>query len=410
MKISKLFIQESIIVLTILMLTLSNGLLKRPILILFFSTMVYFCVSKISNIRFAKDLIKKSWPLLIVYLWCFISVTWSPWPQKTLYELGWQMIVYIYVILFIITLLRVDNTKVVRFITVSWVILTTFLVLSLDVVHGRVLEVTGAFYSKNNLGPVIGMMVFYFLFAIKRWDIVNIGIISLVVILLVMTFSKTSIAVTFIILCVSSILNNKRWQALPAASRFFLFSPVRIALWIAAIVVPVLLAINYNWIFDILYSNLEDDWLTGRGRLWIVMLNQSFGHLLYGMGYASVWGVGDYNVIQDTILAKYAAEWVDKLAASDGGYIDMFIAIGSVGVGLFAHLIFDFYKTYFRIVSLGKTDKFTSLAFCIGTFAVINNITETTFLLAASFSWFNFILAYLLLKTKILIDVEKKYE
>ncbi|MCE0493307.1 hypothetical protein [Vibrio salinus] len=409
MKISKLFIQESIIISTVLMLTLSNGLLKRPILFFFFIVLGCFCANKKIKIQFSYDLIKKSLPLLFVFCWCFISSFWSQWPGKTLYELVWQLLLYLYVVFFIATFLSVDNVKSIRILSVFWVVLTFTLVLKNDLAHGRILEISGAFANKNNLGPIIGMMIFYYIFSINRWDFIRVSMLCCVFFLLLMTLSKTSIATTILILGVSFFLNNGS-KYFSDKARLTFFFPIRLLFWVAAIILPILIITNHDFIFSFLYTHLQDDWLTGRGRLWLVMLNQSFGHLLYGMGYASVWGLGDNNLIQETELAKYSIEWVDKLAASDGGYVDIFIAIGAVGFGLFVFVIIDFFKTYIHIITLGKADKYTWLGFCVGTFSVINNITETTFLLAASFSWFNFIFAYLLLKAKVLIDIDKKYE
>ncbi|HIH0818982.1 TPA: hypothetical protein ACYHSI_003545, partial [Vibrio cholerae] len=149
-------------------------------------------------------------------------------------------------------------------------------------------------------------------------------------------------------------------------------------------------------ILDYFYYNINEDFLTGRGRLWITMILHAENYLITGFGFNSVWGKGEWSEVYDTELYLNSPLWVEVLAASDGGYIDIIISLGIIGFFLFLLYIAD---TLVKILMLNDTKlKFFMLSILI--FSVLHNITETTFLLSTNVIWFLFLLITNLTITK----------
>ncbi|WP_159440423.1 O-antigen ligase family protein [Vibrio ruber] len=334
---------------------------------------------------------------MIVFVWCAVTAQWSPWPKVTYYELFWQLILFVYVTLFVIHFGVIHTRRVVYYTFCIWLFLTCLLVFKNDLLAGRVLEISGAFANKNNLGPIISVFLFFYLYSVQRWNLWRVGMLLVTFLLLLATLSKTSIVLFVLVTFLAQVIFY--WDKL-LVSRFrrLYYGSGRMVAFGVSIACVLMLLLYYRDMVDWLLMHVRDEWLTGRGKLWLVMLNQSYEKLFFGVGYSAVWGLGDNNLIQDTELAKYAPEWVEKLAASDGGYIDMLISIGAIGTALFIYTICDFFMTFYRSLQTQKNVAITKLCFCVGTFVVLNNVTETKFLLGSGFSWFCFLFCYVLLK------------
>ncbi|WNJ96094.1 O-antigen ligase family protein [Vibrio ruber] len=380
----------------LLFLTLSNGLFKRPILTLYL--LIFLLLSlRPSVIKQIVSLCRRCYPLMIVFAWCAVTAQWSPWPKVTYYELFWQLILFVYVTLFVIHFGVIHTRRVVYYTFCIWLFLTCLLVFKNDLLAGRVLEISGAFANKNNLGPIISVFLFFYLYSVERWNLWRVGMLLVTFLLLLATLSKTSIVLFVLVTLLAQVIFY--WDKL-LVSRFrrLYYGSGRVVAFGVSIACVLMLLLYYRDMVDWLLMHVRDEWLTGRGKLWLVMLNQSYEKLFFGVGYSAVWGLGDNNLIQETELAKYAPEWVEKLAASDGGYIDMLISIGAIGTALFIYTICDFFMTFYRSLQTQKNVAITKLCFCVGTFVVLNNVTETKFLLGSGFSWFCFLFCYVLLK------------
>ncbi|MBF4318273.1 hypothetical protein EAY30_25710 [Vibrio anguillarum] len=139
---------------------------------------------------------------------------------------------------------------------------------------------------------------------------------------------------------------------------------------------------------DYIYYHIDDDFLTGRGKLWLTMLLHAEDKLISGFGFNSVWGKGDWSEIYDTDLYLHNPLWVEALAASDGGYIDLIISIGIIGLFLF---LFYTTNSFLRVLMLKNVNsKFFMITTL--TFILLHNVSETTFLLSINILWFLFIL------------------
>ncbi|WP_038178103.1 O-antigen ligase family protein [Vibrio rhizosphaerae] len=380
----------------LLFLTLSNGLFKRPILTLYLLMFLGLSLRP-ALIKQMFSLCRRCYPLMIVFVWCAVTAQWSPWPKVTYYELFWQLILFGYVTLFVLHFYAINARRVVYYTFCFWLCCTYLLVMKNDVLAGRVLEISGAFANKNNLGPIISVFLFFYLYSVQRWNLWRVGMLLATFLLLLATLSKTSIALFVLVIVLAWLIFS--WDRL-LIHRFrrFYYGSGRIVAFGVSVTLVLLFVLYYRDLVDWVLTHVREEWLTGRGKLWLVMLNQSYEKLFLGVGYSAVWGLGDNNLIQETELAQYAPEWVEKLAASDGGYVDMLISIGAIGTALFVYTICDFFMTFYTSLRTQKNVAITKLCFCVGTFVVLNNVTETKFLLGSGFSWFCFLFCYVLLK------------
>ena len=147
-----------------------------------------------------------------------------------------------------------------------------------------------------------------------------------------------------------------------------------------------MLLLNYSKeLLDYLFLNLAEDAFTGRGRLWIEMLRSAEHRLDFGLGYNAVWGMGDWNQVLQTSLGRNDPLWADKLAASDGGYVDVVVAIGFYGLVI---LIFALLQVFMNSIR----SKSINVAFFAVIILIFHNLTETTFLMGSNLSWFFFLI------------------
>jgi len=160
-----------------------------------------------------------------------------------------------------------------------------------------------------------------------------------------------------------------------------------------------LFIITYNYhieLLDFIYNNLPEDALTGRGNLWITMLQHVEEQVLIGFGYAAVWWHGDYSEVYFTDLALYSPEWIDKLVGSDSGYVDLVLSIGLIGMFMFFTFL---YKTFINLITI--EDKYHRAALLsLFFFLILSAITESVFLVPQLAPWFLLLLIFCMSLTK----------
>ena len=126
------------------------------------------------------------------------------------------------------------------------------------------------------------------------------------------------------------------------------------------------------------------------------MLQHVEEKILIGFGYAAVWWHGDYSEVYFTELALYNTEWIDKLAGSDSGYVDLVLTIGLIGMFVFCTFL---YKIFVNLVNISdKYQRATLLS--IFMFIILTGITESIFLVPQNALWFLLLLIFCISLTK----------
>ncbi len=141
---------------------------------------------------------------------------------------------------------------------------------------------------------------------------------------------------------------------------------------------------NRYEILDYLYYNIDEGFMTSRGKLWLNMLLHAEDKIIFGFGFNSVWGKTEFSEIYYSQLFESDPIWVNELAASDSGYVDLILSLGIVGCSLFIYFIIN------TIISLLyiKNSTYFPVMFSLFIFVTLHNITETSFLLSTNVLWY----------------------
>ncbi|WP_198159436.1 O-antigen ligase family protein [Grimontia marina] len=237
----------------------------------------------------------------------------------------------------------------------------------------------GIYPHKNQLGLIMALSVIVFVFDyVEKKSATTLVFIVLSATLLILSISKTSMLLVALSIAVALVIKNTtidiNHASVPSLKLFTIISTMISASFL----------ITYRYeILDYLYYNLSEELLTGRGKLWLTMLIHSEENIINGFGFHSVWGKNDYSEIYFTDLYRTNPLWIEALAASDSGYIDITVSLGIVGLCLFFFFIIN---TMINIIIVKKSIYFPVL-FSFLFFIALHNITETSFLLSTNILW-----------------------
>lgn len=241
----------------------------------------------------------------------------------------------------------------------------------------------GIFQHKNHAGPAQLMSILLFIYAYIRsknplWWLAVAGS------LLFMGFTRSK---TTLLLLMPSLV---------AGSLFYLSSASRLrrlmlGLSLTGLILG-LVGTQSLWIPKLLKILEDPEAFTGRAMIWLTMVLALPDYWLLGMGYGSVWQVGESNILVN--YAPLYADWVVTIAHGHNGYLDVFLSLGVVGFALVAWLFLSPLIRYFK--GTGNNAPFQGLLFGYLTFFALGNLTETRILASDSPYWSFFLILILL--------------
>lgn len=356
---------------------LGHNLFDRKVLFVNFVLLVLFNIKYIPNLflRLINNL-----PLLFVLVWCLISVTWSSWAFKSFEEALVQLMLFF-------TCLMIANTfstqTIFKIFKSSAAFVIVINLLAIPMLGSSAFSdagMLGIYSHKNSFGLIMAICLLVLLYDyLKEPSKIVFGFIFIGVVLLILSISKTSIVLFLIVTIFTHLIKN-----ISIKSESYIIQSTRVFLFFSLILVTILAIVYKREILEYLYYNVDLEFMTGRGSLWLTMLLHAEDNLTFGFGFNSVWGKGEFSEIYFTELYDTNPLWVESLAASDGGYIDLVISLGIVGFSIFLFYIFN---TILMLVASKKSHNF-SVLFSLFFFVVIHNFTETTFLLSTNVLWF----------------------
>jgi len=241
----------------------------------------------------------------------------------------------------------------------------------------------GIFQHKNTAGPAQLMSILLFIYAYIRsknplWWLAVAGS------LLFMGFTRSK---TTLLLLMPSLV---------AGSLFYLSSASRLrrlmlGLSLTGLILG-LVGTQSLWIPKLLKILEDPEAFTGRAMIWLTMVLALPHYWLLGMGYGSVWQVGESNILVD--FAPLYADWVVTTAHGHNGYLDVFLSLGVVGFALVAWLFLSPLIRYLK--GTENNAPFQGLLFGYLTFFALGNLTETRILASDSSYWSFFLILILL--------------
>jgi O-antigen ligase len=247
----------------------------------------------------------------------------------------------------------------------------------------------GFYLHKNNLGSIMAVCALALFYAPGRnkW---HAALGAVAVGLLAASLSKTSIAL--FVTCGILLLAADSWgnQVCSAPGKPPTKREVRLTLHILVLLGLVALVLFRDELLDLLWANLPKTALTGRGTLWLAVMQQMRVHSLLGIGPGAFWLAGDASEIAQTSLYRMDSQWVQRMVSADGSYVDMVAALGFLGLALFLLTSVDLYRRLFR----NWLQPDSRLVFVLATFVLLHAITESTLLYSTNILWLIYLLCY----------------
>lgn len=319
-------------------------------------------------------------PLFLVLIWCLISVTWSSWVFKSFEEALVQVMLFLTCLMIANTFSTQTIFKVFKSSAASVIIINLLAVPLLGSSAFSDAGMLGIYSHKNSFGLIMAICLFVLFYDyLKEPTKVAFGFIVIGIILLILSISKTSILLFLTVAIFTHIIKNINFKF-----EIHLIHSIKSFLFFSILLLTILTIVYKNEILEYLYYNVDLEFMTGRGNLWLTMLLHAEDNLTLGFGFNSVWGKGEFSEVYFTELYDSNPLWVESLAASDGGYIDLIISLGIVG---FSFFLFYISNTILMLISVKKSPNFPVM-FSLFIFIVIHNFSETTFLLSTNVLWF----------------------
>lgn len=328
---------------------------------------------------------------ILLSIWCFVSIFWAAEPAIS-FRRVMLLILNAATLMMIVNVLTRDD--IVKTLAILFSVLLLISLLAIPIIPGAVHVNSelfdsglagnwkGVFIHKNHAAPAVAFGVFLFIYQFLKdknyfWLVMS----MLGFIFIFFTQSKTTLALT-----IPSMLFG--FVMVWIAKRPYLRNVVAVVM-LALLMVLLLLM---NVIIEAFIYLLDDpEALTGRATIWNLIYLALKDHFWLGLGYGSVWRVGD-----NMVIAEYAVGWVDwvfTLSHSHNGYLEAFISLGFIGflIAIFVLIINPFCSVLF---SNSEDEKFFFLFYSFFFFFMFHNFLETDLLNAADGRWLIFLVIY----------------
>lgn len=341
------------------------------------------------KIDFGLSIVASSWSLVLLWSTLVASYFWSAVPSATASVIFSQSVF----LLFALSLAVVHfSTGFSGSLKLAAKILLCLVIAYTAINPGYSISGLGLrsfFAQKNQLGAMMGLSILGFVFASSRQklDFVWAG---LAVVLLGFSLSKTAIFLAGICVLLT-VLVNASVSKKNVVSHTVTVRQLLGALLIVFVGIVLLFMVVYrDEVIDFFWKTITNELFTGRGRLWLVVIQQVRGDSLLGIGPGVLWQAGGASEIVQTTLYQKDPYWVQRMVSSDGSYIDLFASLGILGVALFLLTAVDLYRRLFR--QWKQAD--SRLIFALVTFVLLHGITESTILYSTNILWLIYLLCY----------------
>ena len=238
----------------------------------------------------------------------------------------------------------------------------------------------GSFGHKNVAAGMMGMLLFIGIYVVRSgaW-ISGTAILALSSIFLINTNGKSSIALSVLVLAVSS------------------FTPYIRSLWFRAIfLLTPLLLLNVFTVGTVMNDTLAeivsklpvDTSFTGRTDVWTFAVQALQLRLYTGYGFEAFWGGSEMKNLPEGM------EWTATAAHSHNGYLDTALGIGLPGLALLIVVLVILPLRNFHAADRGGNESpLTMLLLRLWLFGLYLSSLESFFLDRADPLWFTFLMA-----------------
>lgn len=315
------------------------------------------------------------WPLLAMLVWFLVSCSWGVDPFVS-FKRAMQQVIVIYITFLSLALLgpeRIYSTLRAALIT-SLLICWISLPLTPNAFHpatesdkALIGAWRGFFFHKNIAGAVMAMTFVVTAHAFftdrRKWYYALYAVMAFVFV--IGTKSKTSLALCFAILAVSSVY---RFLSRTVAQRAILLLFVGLGM-----VAFLGLYITFQLQVERLFA--DPTAFTGRVSIWKVATDYLADHPYLGAGFGGFWQVGDKSPAH-----LYLNQQFQMLTAhSHNGYLEILVTTGPVGLALLILSFVVLPTWWFLTGSTRENGMLMASAFAIWSFTLYQNLLETSF-------------------------------
>lgn len=234
----------------------------------------------------------------------------------------------------------------------------------------------GIYTHKNRLGRYVGLFMVFALHLfwsgrLGRNGLIKVGLSMLLgVFIILKTDSSTSL---FTVLLTVIIIYG--------LGKISSFGTKRVLIFFFAFLItfPIILGVAMN-LEEVLLAVGKDITFTGRTYIWAAVLILSFEHFLFGYGYQGFWR-GELD--EPSNLVVQLLGWYPS--HSHNGFIDVYLALGLVGLAILLISFVAYFRSEWR--NNGRRISINSSSIIV-IYALIYNLTESTFISPNGFMWF----------------------
>jgi len=349
-----------------------------------------------ANPHQARKIFLASVPLMMLLVWCALSIFWAPdvfIASRRVIRVVFVIIVAAGIAVAVPSLRTFHRTAIVVLGVAMFINFT-----SVFLVPGLARDEGGNFmgmYGHRNAAGLISTIAFFCWLSAARWSSDRLSRFFFYIgsgiwcIFTFFTASKTSIILSVLspiaVITLSHIV--RRYGISVWVSFVTLFLTAMIFLSISIIFANPTLD-------EIVGIFVPDTTLTGRTILWRFLLEEISFHPWFGVGFGSFWGIGETSP-----AVVFGTGFISATSQGHNGYLDILLTTGVVGLILFSIFMMSTFLYgmrslhYHKLTGSNNAGAIEFLLYIIFA-AVPSNITESSFLRGPADLWFFFVLAY----------------
>jgi O-antigen ligase len=314
------------------------------------------------------------WPLVLMLGWFLITCSWGVDPFVS-FKRAMQQVIVIYITF--LSLALIGPERIYRTLVAALVVSLLICWISLPITPHAVHPPTendkaligawrGFFFHKNIAGAVMALtfvVTAHVFFTTRKWYFALFSVMAFVFV--VGTKSKTSLALCFGILAVSSVY---RYLSQTVARRAILLLLVGVGMLLF-----LALYIAFQPVVERLFA--DPTAFTGRVSIWQVAIDYLADHPYLGAGFGGFWQVG-----ANSPAYLYLNQQFQTLTAhSHNGYLEILVTTGPIGLVMLLLSFVALPAWWFLTGATKQNAALLATAFAIWSFVIYQNLLETSF-------------------------------
>lgn len=311
----------------------------------------------------------------IFMLFAVASVSWSINPDFAMFRWTHQVILLLTVVLpFVLVSRSLDLIATLHVICLIAMITNAFFVLT---VPPSPVGHPGYFWHKQYLGMYASVTLILAVHELSgKWWQKTLAVISMVLATWLLFASQSKLSLGFVLMAPA-------WAGIAVFLAYRFRWSLSLLLAIPVLAFAGASALISNLPYRISWWLTGDPTFTGRSYIWQIIEQHADLKPWFGWGYQSYWLVPNSPILQEQ-------SFVRDMLSSHNGYLDVRVQVGYVGLFLFVLFLISVFR---QLDFLVRMDPLRSWLFAaLGSFIIMVNYLDTTWLIAYDANWVLFIM------------------